>query len=721
MPPKSPNKTSRGSPGDESAKQDDGSERELMEKELVIAYMKSKLGRYQANGDRLQLENIKLGEDLDIQRLNLRDINEFLTNELKARSLTTNALEAKLYDLNHAMEEQRKAHEAAIAKLEKEKDKEIEAQADIITEFNKKAKIMQDHIDNKEKMDAEMASLKAEIQQLKVDHDHKLIDVDRQHIQDREKWKRETAAKIKETKIKMMKLTDNQLEMTTKRTIMENEQMSVELSYQSRQTEKLLSKNTVLVDENGDLRRQLGLSKQTEEELARRNNVYQRTIKSLLSKLDEQGTTQESNDSIVKELEDQSSEMGAQLSLLRLQLEEQQHQKQEVQNQLAAKNAEYDDLCNSYDTTAQFLIQCMEDVRVKLSTQANSKSTAADNLPGQHHMQPPHQPSHALSRSSSANSSAGPASTIGPLIEAQAKPSADMAVLPGRLDELTLEQRERVLAHLLERLHMQAAATTAAQIAPNNTSAPSSSPSGVILPPIPKYARRHNATTLPISQQLVPGPGLSHANTHLATYPNSTNYPYAHSQHVPASSQAGTSITAAAPPAASVPSPHSQQPLIAATEGGGPAPGSQVAAKLGAAGVPVNASWPQSLAAASGSTGPAAAAGGVRSSVGRAPMGAGSVSGGRQGALGGRHKAASGAASSHEGHSTLEVASQAPLDELENAEESKLAAEMMTGEELVSKVMSDVRPWGKRSPDVPTAATTSMNRKNGVFLKRGQR
>jgi len=32
-------------------------------------------------------------------------------------------------------------------------------------------------------------------------------DVDRQHIQDREKWKRETAAKIKDTKIKMMKLT----------------------------------------------------------------------------------------------------------------------------------------------------------------------------------------------------------------------------------------------------------------------------------------------------------------------------------------------------------------------------------------------------------------------------------------------------------------------------------------------------------------------------------
>lgn len=38
--------------------------------------------------------------------------------------------------------------------------------------------------------------------------------------------------------------------MTTKRTIMENEQMSIELSYQSRQTEKLLSRNNVLLEEN---------------------------------------------------------------------------------------------------------------------------------------------------------------------------------------------------------------------------------------------------------------------------------------------------------------------------------------------------------------------------------------------------------------------------------------------------------------------------------------
>eukprot|EP00967_Tisochrysis_lutea_P078256 scaffold106497_cov15-Tisochrysis_lutea.AAC.2 len=35
--------------------------------------------------------------------------------------------------------------------------------------------LLQDHIDNKEKMDAELASLKAEIEQLKVEFDHKLM------------------------------------------------------------------------------------------------------------------------------------------------------------------------------------------------------------------------------------------------------------------------------------------------------------------------------------------------------------------------------------------------------------------------------------------------------------------------------------------------------------------------------------------------------------------
>jgi hypothetical protein len=178
MPPKPKGKDDKKK-GDEPPA-DDGQERELVEKELVIGYLKSKLGRcvsrssprmeawqcqrkheepmqqwqrqwtgtaaeagsqedacagkccaqqeghsspkrlclpplshrrYQEFGDKLQVDNIKLNEELETQKLNLRDINEFLTNELKARSLTTSALEAKVYELNQLMEDVKKNHE----------------------------------------------------------------------------------------------------------------------------------------------------------------------------------------------------------------------------------------------------------------------------------------------------------------------------------------------------------------------------------------------------------------------------------------------------------------------------------------------------------------------------------------------------------------------------------------------------------------------------------
>lgn len=69
------------------------------------------LHRYQDHGDKLQVDNLKLNEELETQKLNLRDINEFLTNELKARSLTTSALEAKVYELNQLLEEVKRNHE----------------------------------------------------------------------------------------------------------------------------------------------------------------------------------------------------------------------------------------------------------------------------------------------------------------------------------------------------------------------------------------------------------------------------------------------------------------------------------------------------------------------------------------------------------------------------------------------------------------------------------
>ena len=60
-------------------------------------------------------------------------------------------------------------------------------------------------------------------------------DLERQHVQDKDAWKKNTLVQLKETRERMQKLSENQLETLTKRTILENEAMAAELKYQSRQ------------------------------------------------------------------------------------------------------------------------------------------------------------------------------------------------------------------------------------------------------------------------------------------------------------------------------------------------------------------------------------------------------------------------------------------------------------------------------------------------------
>merc|ERR1719453_1945997 len=109
---------------------------------------------------------------------------------------------------------------------------------------------------------------------------------------EKDRLKKEMLYKLRETKANLLKMTDNQLDTTTKRTIAENEQMSSELAWQSKETEKLIRKNDKLVADNQSLRRELSLHKQTQEEFAKRVHVYQKTIKTLLAKLNTMDATQ---------------------------------------------------------------------------------------------------------------------------------------------------------------------------------------------------------------------------------------------------------------------------------------------------------------------------------------------------------------------------------------------------------------------------------------------
>ena len=74
-------------------------EKELVERELVIGHLKSRLGSYQNKSEELSAQNIELIDELETQRVNLKDINEFLTNEKKAKELATAEMEQRVEKL----------------------------------------------------------------------------------------------------------------------------------------------------------------------------------------------------------------------------------------------------------------------------------------------------------------------------------------------------------------------------------------------------------------------------------------------------------------------------------------------------------------------------------------------------------------------------------------------------------------------------------------------
>lgn len=88
-----------------------------------------------------------------------------------------------------------------------------------------------------------------------------------------------------ETRDQLRLKAKDQLDEITRRTILENEQISQELKFQSRETEAVLEANQLIADENKTLRRNVELHRELEEELARRTHIYQKLIKRLHAKL----------------------------------------------------------------------------------------------------------------------------------------------------------------------------------------------------------------------------------------------------------------------------------------------------------------------------------------------------------------------------------------------------------------------------------------------------
>lgn len=161
-----------------------------------------------------------------------------------------------------------------------DRQKEKESRVDY---FEERLKALKDDKADQRNLVQEIAVLKMQVQ-----FEHKK---GMQNINNHERAKdfavrkldEEMDFKVKETQANLMALNDEQLQTTTRLTILQNHQLTTELDYQSKQTEQLLARNDKMQIEIDNLKRNISLHKQIEKQLAKRAHMSQGNIAELKS------------------------------------------------------------------------------------------------------------------------------------------------------------------------------------------------------------------------------------------------------------------------------------------------------------------------------------------------------------------------------------------------------------------------------------------------------
>lgn len=237
----------------------------------------------QRNELKASLDDLKEVHDSMVKSLqsDLREMTGFKVRAeaevrvLQAENLATVESYGKIYP------------ESQIKKLLEDHSSEIDRKRIEIQSLNAKTAELNEFAINKADYERKQAILEEEYEREKKQHQKDVEEMDRERIKATEKLKKDMLYKIKETREHVMALNDEQLHTTTRFTILENHRLTTELEYQSKQTEKLMNRNTQLEEQASAFKRDIEIHKQVEAELAKRSHYCQKIIKKLNAKIKE--------------------------------------------------------------------------------------------------------------------------------------------------------------------------------------------------------------------------------------------------------------------------------------------------------------------------------------------------------------------------------------------------------------------------------------------------
>ena len=234
---------------------------EMNERALVAEKLTHSLAAFRTRTASLERTNAALRTALGDTTRDANEVETYLTWELAARQEIVDELRTRVdaktaevdgetKGLDARVQSARAAAEAETATLTERVTTLRDTETDITRRRDDKTRILDGLAEVSETVAKELHEMKANLHELESSL-----------FRDRERLRRESAMRVKATRLSLMRLTDDQLETTTKRVIAQNERASSELADISKDANALIDKTDQLSAEHSTFGRELTLQR----------------------------------------------------------------------------------------------------------------------------------------------------------------------------------------------------------------------------------------------------------------------------------------------------------------------------------------------------------------------------------------------------------------------------------------------------------------------------
>ncbi|XP_053776422.1 cilia- and flagella-associated protein 157 isoform X4 [Desmodus rotundus] len=311
---------------------------------IQIRDLEDRLARYQRKWDELVVQDKLFHQEFEQLANNKKEIVAFLKRTLNQRVDEITDLNEQLQSLQLAKEIEKDAFEAQLAQVRHE----FQETKDQLTSENiiiaGKLAALEEFRLQKEELTEKFTSLEDQLQKQEKEFKDYVYNLEKKSVLDKDRVKKEVIQRLNMVATEFRKVATDQMWDTTKRAILENNTVTLQLSKVSKHGLRLLQENDQLKGAQDKMSKQLELLEDIVKVMATHRRDYQKVVLRLTQKCHKEQQGREEAEQLrvlltqleqsLLQLQKDKEALRSQRDQLNLQLEWQQAEAQQLQQEL---------------------------------------------------------------------------------------------------------------------------------------------------------------------------------------------------------------------------------------------------------------------------------------------------------------------------------------------------------------------------------------------------